>query len=295
MQIRMALPGTTYAKPEDEPIVHEKQVAPSFFATMRIPFVGGRDLNDRDRAGTPLVAIINESLARQISPNVLPLDRTVVFGDKPYRIVGVVKDAELRNVLDAPIPVVYRAFWQDDTLVDARLCVRVTGDPAAALPMVRSAIATIDPNVPVTETMALLDQVRGAYTNTRVAGAVVICAAFLALLLSAMGLFGVISYEVGQRTREIGIRLAVGAQPKQIVTLFVRNGVAMVITGSAAGGILAIATTRLLSAWLVGVSPHDPFIFCAAVSALGVVGTIASYVPARRAIRVDPIVALRYE
>jgi len=295
LHVRMASPGTTYAKPEDEPRVNEKQVAPDYFATMRIPFLGGRDFNDRDRAGAPLVAIVNESLARQLSPSGLPLDRIVLFDDKPYQIVGIVKDAELRSVFDAPIPVVYRAYWQDDTLVDARMCVRVAGDPSSALPMVRSAIAAIDSNVPVTETMPLLDQVRGAYTNTRVAGAVTACAALLALLVSALGLFGVISYEVGRRTREIGIRLAVGAQPRQIVTLFVRDGLAMVIAGCVAGAILALATTRLLGAWLVGIRPHDPLTFCAAVAALLVVGVLACYIPARRALAVDPMVALRHE
>jgi predicted permease len=295
LHIHMASPGTTYARLQDEPIVNEKQVAPNFFGTMQIPFLGGRDFNDRDRAGAPLVAIVNETLARQISPDALPLGHSVLVDDKPYEIVGVVKDAELGTVFDARLPVVYRAYWQDDTLLDARLCVRVNGEPAAALPMIRDSIAAIDPNVPVTETMALLDQVRGAYTDTRVAGAVVSCAALLALLLSAVGLFGVISYEVGQRTREIGIRLAVGAQPKQIVTLFVRNGFAVVAAGCAAGGILALATTHLLGAWLVAVGPHDPVTFCAAAGALMVVGVLACYIPARRTLRIDPVIALKHE
>jgi ABC-type antimicrobial peptide transport system permease subunit len=209
--------------------------------------------------------------------------------------VGVVRDSELRNVLEGPVPVAYRAFWQDDTLVDARICVRVAGDPGAALPMIRSAIAAIDRNVPVTETMPLLDQVRGTYTSARVAGAVIGCAALLALLLSALGLYGVISFEVGRRTREIGIRLAVGAEPKQIVGLFIRNGLTMVMAGSAAGALLALTTTRLLGSWLVGVRPHDPLTFCAAVLVLAIVGALASYIPARQAMRVDPMLALKHE
>jgi predicted permease len=295
MQISMAMPGKPYARPEDEPMVNEKQVAPDFFSTMRIPYLAGRDFDDPDSAGAPLVAIINESLARQISSSVLPLDQTILLGDKPHRIVGVVRDAELRNALDASIPVAYRSYWQDDSLVDARLCVRVKGDAASAIPLVRSAIAAIDPGVPVTETMPLLEQVRGAYTNTRVAGAVASCAAGLALLLTAIGLFGIISYEVGKRTREIGIRVALGSNALQIVTLFVRNGLAMVIAGCAAGALMAFATTRLLGAWLVGIRPTDPLTFCGAVGALMVVGALACYIPARRALRVDPMVALRYE
>jgi len=140
-----------------------------------------------------------------------------------------------------------------------------------------------------------LDQVRGAYTNTRVASAVASCAAVLALLLTAMGLFGIISYEVSKRTREIGIRVALGSDSKQIVTLFLCNGLAMVIAGCAAGTGLALGTTRLLGAWLVGIGPTDPLTFCGAVGALVVVAALACYIPARRALRVDPIVALRYE
>jgi predicted permease len=293
-EIHVALPGS-YARTEDEPVVHEKQVAPNFFATLRIPFLGGRDFNDHDRVGTPLVGIVNETLARRISPNTLPLGQTVMFDDKSYQIVGVVQDAEIKTIFDAPIPVVYRAFWQDDKLIDSRLCVRVAGDPTAALPKVRSAIAAIDSNVPITETMPLLDQVRGTYANTRVAGAVMSCAAGLALLLSAIGLFGVLSYEVGRRTREIGIRLAVGAQPKQIVALFLRQGLTLVAVGCLAGGSLAWAASRLLGAWLVGIRPHDPLTLGGAVAFLLMVGALACYIPARRAMRVDPLVALRCE
>ena len=295
LRVRMALPGNSYAKPRDEPVVHEKQVAPNFFRTMRIPFLTGRDFNDRDLPGAPLVGIVNETLARQISSNALPLGQTVVFDDQPYQIIGVVKDAEIKSVFDAPIPVVYRAYWQDVTLVDARLCVRVSGDPGTALPAVRSAIAAIDSSMPITETMPLVDQVRGAYTNTRVAASVTGCAAGLALLLSALGIFGVISYEVGRRTREIGIRLAVGAQPTQIVALFVRQGLVIVTAGCAAGGVVALAASRLLGSWLVGVQPQDPLTLSAAGASLLVVGVLACYIPARRAMGVDPMAALRHE
>jgi len=295
LHIRMTTPGARYARPEDEPVVNEKQVAPNFFSTMRIPFLAGRDFDDADMGGGPLVAIVNETLARQISSSELPEGGTILLEDKPYRIVGVVADAELRSALDAPIPVAYRAYWQDDALLDARLCVRVKGDAGSALRAVRRAIAAIDPDVPVTETMPLLDQVRGAYTNTRVASAVASCAAVLALLLTAMGLFGIISYEVSKRTREVGIRVALGSDSKQIVTLFLCNGLAMVIAGCAAGTGLALGTTRLLGAWLVGIRPTDPLTFCGAVGALVVVAALACYIPARRALRVDPIVALRYE
>lgn len=175
------------------------------------------------------------------------------------------------------------------------MCIRVVGDPAAALPMIRKAIAGIDPEVPVTEAMPLMDQVRGAYTDTRVASAVLSCASLLALILSAIGLYGIVSYEVGRRTKEIGVRVALGAESRDVVQLFLRQGFGVVLAGVILGAALAFATTRLLNAWLFGVSSADPRSFAAAVIALLTATVIAAYLPTRRAVRVDPIVALRYE
>jgi putative ABC transport system permease protein len=225
----------------------------------------------------------------------LPLGRTVLIDDEPYQIVGLVKDAQLRSALQKPVPAAYVPFWQDPTLLEARMCIRVTGDPAAALPMVRKTIASIDPEVPVTEAMPLMDQVRGAYTDARVASAVLTCAAFLALILSAMGLYGVVSYEVGRRTKEIGVRTALGASPHDVLRLFLGQGFSVVLTGVLFGGGLAFATTRLLGAWLFGVGSADPLSFGVATAVLLVATVTATYLPARRALRVDPMVALRYE
>jgi predicted permease len=292
---RIKLPGKTYPKPADEPVVGYKQVAPDYFATLKIPFIAGRDFNDSDRPGSPGVAIVNATLASRITSDRLPLDQTILIEDKPYQIVGVVKDAQVRNALEGPLPVTYLPFWQDETLIEARMCIRVTGDPAAVLPMVRKTIASIDSEVPVTETMPLIDQVRGAYTDARVASAVLSCAAVLGLLLSAIGLYGVVSYEVSRRTKEIGVRMALGAESQDVVQLFLRQGFVTVLTGGMFGGVLALATTRLLGAWLFGVRPSDPLSFGVAVGVLLTVTLIAGYLPARRATRVDPMVALRYE
>ena len=295
LAMRMTLPGNIYPKRADEPVILYHQIAPDYFATLRIPFVAGRDFNDGERPGSPQVAIVNETLARQISPGELPLGHTILLDGQPYQIVGVVKDAQWRSALEGPVPVAYLPFWQDATLVDARMCIRVPGDPNAALPMIRKEIASIDAYVSVTEAMPLIEQMRGEFADARVAGAVLAFAAALGLLLSAMGLYGVIAYEASRRTREIGLRMALGAQPRQVLRLFLIEGLNVILLGIAVGGALAFATTRLLRAWLFGVGPSDPAAFLVAVGALLSVVLLASYIPARRAMRVDPMVALRHE
>lgn len=292
---RAAVPGKTHSKPEEEPRIALKPVAPDYFSTLRIPFVSGRDFNDSDQPDSLPVTIVNETFARQITANDLPVGQSVLINDKPYQIIGLVKDAQMRSAIEGPLPVAYVPYWQDETLLEARMCIRVVGDPAAALPMIRKAIAGIDPEVPVTEAMPLMDQVRGAYTDTRVASAVLSCASLLALILSAIGLYGVVSYEVGRRTKEIGVRVALGAESRDVVQLFLRQGFGVVLTGVILGAAFAFATTRLLNAWLFGVSSADPRSFAAAVIVLLTATVIAAYLPTRRAVRVDPIVALRYE
>jgi predicted permease len=292
---RMKLPGQTYPKAADEPLVLYKPIAPDYFATLRIPFVAGRDFNDGDRPGSLRVAIVNETLAGQISPQALPLSQTIVLDDRPYQIVGVVKDAQLRTALQGPAPMAYLAFWQDESLLDARMCIRLAGDPTIALPLIRQTIANIDPAVPITEAMPLIDQVRAAYTDSRVASAVLSCTAALALLLTAMGLYGVVAHEVSRRTREIGVRMALGGTPKHVVRLFLRRGLVPGLVGTVAGLITAFGASRLLAAWLIGVTPLDIATFSIAAGVLLTVALLASYLPARKAMRVDPMVALRYE
>jgi predicted permease len=292
---RAAMQGQTYSKPEQEPRIALKPVASDYFATLKIPFVSGRDFNDSDKPGSPLVAIVNETFARRITANPFPLGMTVLISDKPYQIVGLVRDAQIRSDVEGPLPVAYTPFWQDETLLEARMCVRVAGDPGAALSMIRKVIASVDPQVPVTEAMPLMDQVRGAYTDTRVASAVLSCAATLALILSAMGLYGIVSYEVGRRTKEIGVRVALGAEGRDVVHLFLRHGLRVTVTGVVFGSALAFATARLLGAWLFGIGPADPLSFGAAAAVLLAVTLAAAYLPTRRATRVDPMVALRYE
>ena len=286
-ELRMSLPVAR--------TVRCQEIAPRYFATLGVHFVQGRDFEDRDRAGSAPVAIVSESLAAELWPGSPALDRTVVLEKKAYRVVGVVKDAGVRNVEEPTVPTAFISYWQDAKSTDARMCIRVNGDPQEMLGRLKAAIASVDPNVPITETMPLIAQLRGVFTNVRVARSVLLCAAGLALLLSGIGLYGVLAFVVGRRTREIGIRMAIGAQPRQVLMLFLKKGLLLVVLGCVGGLALAIATTRLLSAFLYGIAVRDPASFLVGAVVLLVVAVAATYLPSRRAARVDPMVALRHE
>jgi ABC-type lipoprotein release transport system permease subunit len=197
--------------------------------------------------------------------------------------------------MDAPVPVFYKPFWQSTEETDARMAIRVHGDPRAMLPVLRRAIAEIDPQVPITEQMTMLDQVEGVFMQARLAAAVLACASMLALVLSAVGLYGVIAYIVGRRTREIGLRMALGARPSNVRAMVLKQSLAVLVPGIALGLLGALVSARLLSAWLYGVRATDPSAFVTGAIVLSAVALFASWIPARRAARLDPLSALRFE
>jgi putative ABC transport system permease protein len=295
--MRLAVPGRVYAKDTDEPEINSHEIAPEYFQVLHIPFVAGRDFGATDREGFPRVAIVNETLAKRLFGKKSPLGQTITLDDQRYQIVGLVKDAQIHKVLDEPVAMAYLPFWQNDNeqQIDARMCVRAAGDGGAVLTAIRKTITEVDPSVPVTETMPLLDQVRATYSDARMAGMVLTVVGLLTLGLSAMGLFGVIAYEVNQQTREIGIRIAFGAQPSQVVRHFLARGVILVFWGMATGTALALASSRLLNVWLFGVQAWNPATFLIVGFVLATVATLAIYIPSRRAAAVNPLVALHYE
>jgi predicted permease len=270
-------------------------IGPNYFSTLRIQILAGREFDEHDRAGSQLVAIVNQTLASRLDPSGSVVGRAFLANGKPLQVVGVVKDPYLRSVIQSPVPMLYTPFWQSTNETDARMAIRVRGDPRAILPSLRRAIAEVDPSVPVTEQMTMLDQVKGFFMQARLASAVLSCASVLALVLSAVGLYGVIAYMVSRRTREIGVRMALGAQPASVRALVLKQSLAVVAPGIAFGVVAALAATRLLSSWLYGVRSSDPWTFIAAAAVLGAVAMFASWIPARRAARLDPLQALRCE
>ncbi len=277
--------------------VDSQEVAPRYFETLGIPLISGREFEPRDRPGAPRVVVINESLARRLWPGEPPLGRTIIINDLPFEIVGVSKDAEPRSLTQRPKPQVYVAFWQNnfEPQIDARMCVRVAGDPAQMLTVIRRAIAQVDANVPISEDMPLRDQISATYMPVILGSRVLVCSALMALGLSAIGLYGLLAHAVGRRTREIGIRIALGARPARVLAVVLRQGMTTIAIGVAAGLIVTFWATKLLARWLYGIGTHDTLVFAAGALVLVTVGFAACWVPARRASRVDPLIALRTE
>jgi putative ABC transport system permease protein len=262
---------------------------------MGISLTGGRDFNDRDDADAPPVAIINETLARRHWPNEDPLGRRISFDDEEWvEIIGVVRDVRHTGLDSEPRAEVYLPF-QQASMRFMTLVVKTQAEPLEMVGAVRSQVMAVDGDLPVYRVMSLEQIVSESVAQPRFNMVLLASFSFLALVLAAIGIYGVMSYAVSQRTHEIGIRMAMGARTGDVMKMVVRQGVGLTLAGLGVGLAAAWALTRVLSGFLFGVTPTDPLTFIGVSLVLAVVAFLATYLPARRATRVDPLNALRYE
>ena len=272
-------------------------ISPNFFDVMGIPVVLGRGFTDRDSAEAPKVVMINEAAARKYFPNQNPLGQH--FGSSlettgQLEIVGVLHDVKYSSVRDATPPTMYVPYPQ--TRVGAAVFeVRTAGAPAGVMGAIREAARQIDSNLPLTDVSTQIEQVERRFAQEKLFAQAYTLFGALALFLASIGLFGLMSYNVSRRTNEIGIRMALGAQRQDVLGLVMRESMILVAIGVAAGLGIAIASSGLVSANLYGLPPRDVRSMLLAVGVMVMVSAVAGYLPARRAARVDPMVALHYE
>jgi predicted permease len=271
---------------------------PGYFAAAGTPLLRGRDFTTHDVKGAPLVAIINETLARRLWPDQDPIGKRLRFPwrDEPLReVVGVAQDGKYHELTEQPRGYIYLPERQRADLTDISLLVRSAGDPRPLIPVLSEALHALDRNLPVFQIVTLEDALRDRLDKERGAAAVLGVFGGLALLLASLGLYGVMAYAVAQRTREVGVRMALGAQSGLVLRQFVFEGVRFALVGVAIGLALAAGVTRVASRFLYGVEATDllTFMLCAVV--LTAVAAAASFLPAQRAARVDPMIALRSE
>jgi predicted permease len=272
-------------------------VGPRYFETMGTRLARGRDFTDADREGSPGAVVVNETLARTLWPDEDALGKRLSFeGSRGpfYEVVGVARDGKYRSLGDRSRPYVYRPLMQSYE-PKMTLVVRTAGEPTALAGAVRTQLRALDPNLPLGEVKTLAEQFDLSLLPSRVAAWTLGGFGLLALALAAIGVYGVVSYSVAQRTREIGVRVALGATRRDVLRLALGDGLKMVAAGLATGLLLAFAATRLVAGFLYGVGATDPLTFAGVPLLLGAVALAAGYLPARRATKVDPMKALRYE
>ncbi len=291
--------GRPDPKSGEAPIVLHGSVTPDYFRTMRIPVLRGRSFDETDRVNAPLTAIVDTEAARRYWPNENPVGKLIKLGSKePLRtivgVVGNVQQSLIVRFLKGRIAQIYVPFAQVPKS-EVSLVLSTQTDPTTLIEPVRGAIAAIDPDQPPFQIQTLSEARHNGNAPARIATLLLGFFAALALLLAAVGIYGVISYTVGQRMREIGIRIALGAGKADLLKLVLGKGGLLIFAGAAVGLFGAIALTRLMGGLLTGISPNDPLTFVGVTLLLIAVGLAASYIPARRAGRVDPTVALRYE
>jgi predicted permease len=280
-------------------------ISPEYFETMRIPVLQGRGLDANDRLGAPGVVVINRTLAQQVWPEGNALGQRILMGgggaDSLWRtVVGVVGDVRQQGLDAKPRPEIFLPHAQfpagtGTPLRSMLMALRTEGDPALLTGALRAAVAELDPDLPVVEVQTMEEALGAWAAERRLTMMLVAAFATLALALGAVGVYGVVAHLVVQRTREIGIRIALGAVPREILGLVLSQGAWLAALGIAAGLAGAFAATRLLASLLFGVGPTDPATFVATATALAVVAALASLLPALRAVRTDPVDALRAE
>ncbi|HUB17149.1 MAG TPA: ABC transporter permease [Acidobacteriaceae bacterium] len=279
------------------PSADYRDISPGYFQTMRIPLLQGRSFAESDDAKHLRVVVIDQTLAREYFGTENPLGRHVVLpyvSRIPREVIGVVGAVRDSSLSGAPEATIYFPYMQgpDQTM---NMIVRTALPQNTILPEIRSAIWSVDRNQPVFEVRSMPEIMENVTSAPRIAFILLDILALVALVLAAIGIYGVTSYNVGQRTQEVGVRLTFGAPPNAILYLLVRQATMLTLLGVSAGLLCALLMTRLMSSLLYGVSSTDPAIFLGAAVLVTVVATIACYLPALRAVRVDPLVALRLE
>ena len=272
-------------------------ISPGYFQAMGISTVAGRDFTDRDNAAAQPVIILNERAARTFYPGEDPIGKKMVVawgGKNPREIVGVVRNIHHDGLNFEPNPTIFLASLQNPHLL-ANLVVRTTGDPLQLARSVEDAVHSVDKNQPVADIQTMNAVVSASLSQPQFQSALLGTFAAIALILACVGIYGVISYSVTQKTREIGVRMALGAPQSSVFGIVLRQSLALTALGIAGGWAGAAMLTRYLAILLYGVKPLDPIVFTGVAAILAGVALLACYVPARRAMRIDPMIALRYE
>ncbi|WNG60750.1 ABC transporter permease [Archangium gephyra] len=290
----LILPGQSLASAADAPRVHYLYVSNDYFRAMGIPLLRGRAFTSGDTSELPLVMMVNDAFVRRFFPGEDVLGRSIQWGEVAAPIVGVVGDVRQESLSEPAPPLVYIHVLQESRS-SVNLVVRGEGAPLQLAAAVRQAIWSVNPNQTITRITTLEEVVGGSVARPRLIAALLGLFAVLALVLGAVGIYGVLAYTVGQRQREIGVRLALGARPAEVLGMILRGGMRLAGLGVALGVAGALVLSRVMSSILYGVAPHDPLTFVAVAVVLLGVALVACLVPARRAMRVDPAVSLRAE
>lgn len=283
------------ARPGEDSTLPFSIVSPGYFSTMKIPLVAGRDFTRQDDEQVAGVAIINETMAKRYWPGQNPVGRKFKAAWRYLTVVGVAKNGKYRTLNEPPRGFFYVPYRQGVWDLNLGICIRTTGSPAALASVLQREIHQLDPRVEIWAMMPMTDYVKAVYIAPTLASRLLVWLGLVALALAAMGVYGVVAYVVGQRTQEFGVRMALGAQPRDVLQLVIGQGMRMAGLGIVLGVIGALAVTRLLSGFLYGVSPFDPLTFSLVVVILGTISLLACYLPARRATLVNPVDALRSE
>lgn len=281
------------------PLVEIRTVSPDYFRALGVPLVSGRTFNARDQQGSEPVAIVNETFARRLIPNQDPLGKYIKDDQEPgIKIVGVVGDVKQFGLIAPTIPELYTPYTQPPgpgTTQTMTLVVRTSGDPEALGPVLRKEVLSVDPAQPVYEVQTMQTVIGKAVSYQRLNMQLLGIFATLAMILAVIGIYSVMSYQVSQHTHEIGIRMALGAQPWHVLRLILREGLTLTLIGVVLGVAGAFALTRLLASLLFGVRASDPLTYVMVSLLLIFVALLACILPARRATKVDPLIALRYQ
>jgi predicted permease len=270
-------------------------IGPGYFKTLGAILLRGREFTDADRATAPHVVIVNESLAQRYWPNQQALGKRLRTSETWMEVIGVAENGKFRVAGEIEPPMVYVAYSQKQTDSRLSLIVRVSGDPGSVMAAVRREIRQLDAGVPVEAILSLPEAVDFGVLPLRIAGAAASGFGLVGLFLAAIGVFGLVSHAVTQRTQEIGVRVALGATPRHILWMVMVRGAKLAATGLGIGVTLALALTHVLAQLLFGIAPADPATFLTITFLLAVTTLVACWLPARRATKVEPVVALRYE